>query len=164
MTHASPATIAAILNNMYLDDLLMSTNTRTEAMIPLLAAAGFQLTKWTSNDRALLEGIPRENHAPAIRDLDLTTDDMPMQKAMGLQWLPEEDVLRIKVSHMVTPLTRRGVLQRTHANFDPVGFSAPFMLEGKLIFQDLCSHGNLGWDKANARRWEKWLSSLPDLE
>ena len=174
LTHASPATIAAVLNNMYLDDLLMSTNTRAEAMtiiremIPLLAAAGFELTKWTSNDRTLLEGIPRQNRAPAIRDLDLTTDDMPVQKAMGLQWLPEEDVLRIKVSHVVTPLTRRGVLQRTHANFDPVGFSAPFMLEGKLIFQDLCSHGNLGWDDemptADARRWGKWLSSLPDLE
>ena len=140
MTHASPATIAAILNNMYLDDLLMSTNTCAEAMtiiremIPLLVAASFQLTKWTSNDRALLEGIPRKHHASAIRDLDLTTDDMPMQKAMGLQWLPEEDVLRIKVSHVVMPLTRRGVLQRTHVNFDPVGFSAPFMLEGKLIF------------------------------
>ena len=69
LTHASPATIAAILNNMYLDDLLMSTNTRAEAMtiireiILLLAGSGFKLTKWTSNDRALLEGIPRENHA-----------------------------------------------------------------------------------------------------
>ena len=42
------------------------------------------------------------------------------------------------------------------------------MFEGKLIFQDLCSYGNLGWDdempEADARWWEKWLSHLPDLE
>ena len=44
LTQASPATAAAILNNMYLDDLLMSTNTHAEAMtiireiVPLLAA------------------------------------------------------------------------------------------------------------------------------
>ena len=50
----------------------MSTNTRAEAMtiikemIPLLVGVGFKLTKWTSNDRALLEGIPSENHPPAI--------------------------------------------------------------------------------------------------
>ena len=60
------------------------------------------------------------------------------------------------------------MLQHTHANFDPVGFSAPFMLEEKLIFLDLCSYGNLGWDdqksEADAHQWEKWLSSLPDLE
>ena len=30
------------------------------------------------------------------QDLDLTTDDMPIQKAMGLQWLPQNDVLHIK--------------------------------------------------------------------
>ena len=93
---------------------------------------------------------------------------MPIQKTMALQWLLQDDVLRIKISHVAIPLTCRGVLQRTHANFDPVDFSAAFMLEGKLIFQDLCSYGNMGWDnqsaEADAHRWVKWLSSLPDLD
>ena len=68
LTHASPPTVQAVLNNMYLDDLLKSTDMHAEAqtIIKLLGGTGFKLMKWSSNDRVLLEGIPREDHAPAI--------------------------------------------------------------------------------------------------
>ena len=93
LTHTSLPTIKAILNIMYHDDLLKSTDTRAEVhtiikeIIPLLASASFKLTKLSSNERALLEGIPRSDHASDIQELDLMTDDMPMQKAMELQWI-----------------------------------------------------------------------------
>ncbi len=51
--------------------------------------------------------------------------------------------------------------------YDPLGFAAPFVLQAKLILQDLCRR-NLGWDeKITAdllKRWEAWLEELPKLE
>ena len=66
--------------------------------------------------------------------------------AMGLQWDPEDDILSVKIKANVTPLTKRGVLQGNHSNFDPLGFSFVVLLKGKKIFQELCSYPNLDWD------------------
>jgi hypothetical protein len=51
--------------------------------------------------------------------------------------------------------------------FDPLGFVAPVLLEGKAIIQELCRQ-NLGWDdevpEEIRMRWLKWKSELKELE
>ena len=69
-----------------------------------------------------------------------------MQKAMGLVWDPDLDILKIKVNLDPTPVTKQGILQKTQSNFDPIGFSDPFMLEGKWIYQDASLREGQGWD------------------
>ena len=47
--------------------------------------------------------------------------------------------------------------------FDPLGFVAPLLLDGKSILQDLCRH-EVGWDDPIPEdikvKWEKWRSDL----
>ena len=83
--------------------------------------------------------------APSVRSLDFSSDAMPLQKVMGLQWDPEKYMLARKLKERDTPLMKHGILQRTHLNFDPLGFSSVLILKRKLIFQDLCMCKNLGW-------------------
>ena len=49
----------------------------------------------------------------------------------------------------------------------PLGFVAPFILNAKLILQDLCRK-KLDWDDVIPedimRRWQAWLQELPKLE
>ena len=51
--------------------------------------------------------------------------------------------------------------------YDPRGFSAPFILNAKMILQDLCRY-NFGWDNKilaeYMHRWQAWLQELPKLK
>ncbi|KAK3724979.1 hypothetical protein QZH41_017459, partial [Actinostola sp. cb2023] len=51
--------------------------------------------------------------------------------------------------------------------FDPIGFVAPLLLEGKSILQELCRY-SLGWDEPIPddikARWEKWRTELINLQ
>ena len=57
------ATLLTILFNMYMDDLLKSVNTISEAIhlikqvTELFNKYGFKLIKWASNDRTILSGF-----------------------------------------------------------------------------------------------------------
>ncbi len=45
---------------------------------------GFQLTKWVSNSRAVLQTVPDEHRAHGITIMDLDKDQLPMERALGL--------------------------------------------------------------------------------
>ena len=51
--------------------------------------------------------------------------------------------------------------------YDPLGFLAPFILEGKRVLQEMCQRGT-GWDESLPRvlkvRWETWMRDLENLE
>ena len=51
--------------------------------------------------------------------------------------------------------------------YDPLGFAAPFLLEGKRNLQELCKE-KVEWDdpvpEELRARWERWRSELPLLE
>ncbi|TWW61446.1 hypothetical protein D4764_04G0000930 [Takifugu flavidus] len=52
----------------------------------LCAEGGFSLTKWVSNSRRVLSSIPAELRATELKDLDLAQDDLPTERALGVQW------------------------------------------------------------------------------
>ena len=65
------------------------------------------------------------------------------------------------------PCTRRGILSSVSSIFNPLGFIAPLILEGKSILQELCSN-EVDWDDPNPdavkARLEKWRSELHLLQ
>ena len=69
--------IQTVLKNFYADDCLKAIVTTEEAinivhsLCQLLALGGFQLMKWVSNDRRVLEAVPVEERAMGVKDLDL---------------------------------------------------------------------------------------------
>ena len=69
-----------------------------------------------------------------------------METALGVLWNIEEDVFKFKVNMKEKPKTRRDMLSTLSSVYDPLGFVAPFILQGKRILQHL-SDENLQWDE-----------------
>ena len=62
---------------------------------------------------------------------------------------------------------RRGILSTISSIYDPIGFAATLMLQGKSILQELCNI-RLGWDdlipEGTKMRWEKLKGELMKLQ
>ena len=71
-------------------------------------------------------------------------------------------------NHEVMTNTRRGMLSDLHSFFDRIGFTSPFLLRGKLIYQTcLNSFPDLGWDEVLPPRilgkWKYFINQLQGL-
>ena len=168
----SPEATQTVLNNFYVDDCLKSIATEEEAvnlvkeLTELCARGGFHLTKWVSNSRALLCSIPGDERAAEVKDLDLQQDELPVERALGVQWCTSSDSFKFKIQLPDKPCTRRGILSVVSSVYDPMGFLAPLLLPVKLILRNLCKEKR-GWDEEipekPQRTWKKWLADLDKL-
>ena len=63
-------------------------------------------------------------------------------------------------------LTRQVILSVYSQIFDPLGFVQPFILQPKLIIQELCRLG-LSWDDEVpaeiGKEWHKWLAGIKEI-
>ena len=170
---SGPLAADTIRRHFYVDDCLRSVEDEQTA-IELIQGVrqacqhgGFNLTKFTSNSRAVLESVPTEKRSKEARDLDLGYDRLPVERALGVQWCVESDVFEFRIVVNDKPPTRRGILSVISSVYDPLGFASPFTLPAKKILQDLCRE-DIGWDDTipdqYQTRWAKWLSELPLLE
>ncbi|KAJ8367292.1 hypothetical protein AAFF_G00323530 [Aldrovandia affinis] len=132
----------------------------------LCSSGGFRLTKWVSNSRVVLSSIPEEERATEVKDLDLSHNQLPIERALGIQWCTESDTFQFKMQPQDKPVTRRGILSVVSSIYDPLGFLAPFVLPVKLLLRDLCREKR-GWDEeirdGRAQIWRKWLANLEQL-
>ena len=128
---------------------------------------GFNLHKFTSNKKEVLAGVPVKDRAEEIKLLDLNHDKLPMERALRVQWCVESDCFRFRITLCDRPCTRRGILSMVSSIYDPLGFLAPFLLEGKKIIQELCQEkadwGNPVPDHMR-HRWDNWKAELAHLE
>ena len=92
----------------------------------MLAKGGFNLHKFISNSKDVIEGIPKEQRASGIKELDLAKDVLPIERALGDQWCVQSDELQFRVELKDRPLTRRGILACVSSVYDPLGLAAPF--------------------------------------
>lgn len=165
--------VEIVRKNFYVDDCLKSVNSEERAieligqLRHMLAAGGFNLTKWVSNSRIVLESIPASERVKEVKDLDLHNDILPVERALGVRWNTETDQFTFKIVVKEKPATRRGLLSIVSSVYDPLGFASPFVLPAKFILQELCRR-KLDWDDKIPDellvRWEQWLSELPALE
>ena len=163
----------SIQNNFYVDDFVKSVEEEDEGvklaedLKMLLGTGGFNLTKWVSNSREVMESIPSENHAPKVRDIDLCSEDLPTERTLGILWDVQSDKIGIAVKETDPKPTRRSILSIMSKVYDPLGPTAPFVLEAKKILQDLCKVG-ISWDEPvppeHNERWLRWIADLPNLE
>ena len=162
-----------IMRDFYVDDGVASMDSTEKAIQlaqearELCALGGLRLHKFVSNDRAVLESIPSSERASDIKDLNLTFDDLPAERALGIQWHIESDCLKFNVNLKDQPATRRGILSMVASLYDPLGFVAPFLLIGKGVLQEMCRQGT-GWDDPLTEelrpRWERWKNDLTNME
>ena len=106
--------INTVRRNFYVDDCLKSVPSESEAirltadLRRLLEKGGFNLTKWVSNSRKLIESLPESDRAGSFKDLH--DSQMPVERALGVRWDVEGDVFCFKIELNDKPLTRRGLL------------------------------------------------------
>ncbi len=163
-------TIRTVNKNFYVDDCLKSVGSNEKAIRlanqsrNLLAMGGSRLTKWISNSEEVLKSLPESERA-TVKNLDLS--EPHLERALGVHWNVTNEELVFQISVKDKPPTRRGILSIVSSVYDPLGFAAPFILQAKLIMQDLCRK-NLGWDdeisKEDLSRWQDWLKELLKLE
>ena len=169
-----PPSISETVNkNMYVDDYLASTDTKTEASelikgaSDLCAQGGFRLRKWISSSIDVVQTIPESERADDIKQIDLECETLPNERALGVFWNVESDSFGFQIKVKDKPVTKRGILSVTSSIYDPIGLASPFILKAKIILQNLCKQ-KLDWDEpipeSDARKWQEWIEELPKLE
>ena len=130
----------------------------------LLGRGGFNLTKWLSNEQAVLDRIPVNSRSPRVRTLDVGS--LLEERALAVSWDLDSDELFFKVGKMDKPLTRRGLLSMLSSVFDPLRLASPFILLARQIVQELC-RSKLGWDveipQQQAEAWASWVRDLAGM-
>ena len=162
-----------IRKEFYVDDGLKSVASVEEAVTLIKGAkemcrrGGFNLHKFVSNSKDVIEPIPVTDRAEGIKNIDLDHEALPMERALGVQWCVENDSFQFRITLKDRPLTRRGILSTVSSIYDPLGLAAPLLLEGKKILQELC-RGKTDWDdpvpESIRMMWQKWRKELHVLE
>ena len=88
--------------------------------------------------------------------------DLPTDKALRICWNVADDTFSFKIKLDRTSLTKRTMLSMISSIYDPLGFAAPFVLEGRIL-QGLCNQ-NLPCDmEVNddvKNGWNKFITRL----
>jgi len=168
-----PDVVRFIHDDFYVDDGLTSVPTAIQAIqlvkdsVELCARSGLKLHKFISNSREVINAIDKDHCADKVKDVNLNHDPLPIDRALGVSWCVESDTFKFRVVVKSQALTRRGMLSTLCSTFDPLGFIAPVVLQGKILLQTLCKD-KLDWDDPlpdeMKQKWEKWLCELPKLE
>ncbi|XP_060073922.1 uncharacterized protein LOC132553679 [Ylistrum balloti] len=158
----------------YVDDALTSTpNSATAISVikrtqdSLRNNGNIRLHKISSNKREVLEAFRVNDLSGDIGDLDLQDDSAPFQRSLGLYWKLSRDIFTFNSDSTRRPYTKRGLFATINSVFDPIGFAAPVVLRGKLLFRDLTA-SVLDWDEPlpeeRQREWDLWQNSLAQLD
>ncbi|XP_062620653.1 uncharacterized protein LOC134282244 [Saccostrea cucullata] len=163
-----------VTRNFYVDDGLVSFPSVSEAVDvlkrtqkTLLEAGNLKLHKIASNREEVMLQFPSADLAKSMEQLDLDRDDLPVHHSLGLCWNLATDIFTYTASEEQKPLTKRGLLSTVNGLFDPLGFIAPIILNGKLIMREAFT-GIESWDDplptATTSAWKLWLEQLTRLD
>ena len=168
------AVASRVHQNFYVDDCLRFVSTKVKAkeqiegLRQICAKGRFCLTKFMCNQRSILESIPKEERSKDVKTLDLNYDELPIERALGVQWCVKSDTVRFRITIKDKPLTRRGILSMVSSTYDPLGLAAPSTFKAKKLLQDVYKDVKVGWgDKlpeSYQNCWENWRNELPVLE
>ncbi|CAI5660104.1 unnamed protein product [Oreochromis niloticus] len=147
-----PSAASFVRKHFYVDDGLISVESvgkaieRVKEAQAVCAKGKLHLHKFLSNSREVLDSVDVAERATEVKNVDLNHDDLPVQRVLGIRWNVENDSFSFKVSLEEKPATRRGILSIVASLYDPLGFLAPVILEGKRVLQEMCQRGT-GWDE-----------------
>ena len=160
-----------VLRSFYVDDLLISVKTKTDASEVIegckaaVRISRFNLTKFVVSDPELLSCIPDDDRVKDVREL---TSDMH-SRALGVRWDVNYNCFSyvMKEVSIHDVLTRRIILRVIATMYDPVGLIASIALRGKVMFQE-ATRSQSDWDvpimNELAARFDAWVRSLGLLD
>ncbi|XP_043484716.1 uncharacterized protein LOC122512747 [Leptopilina heterotoma] len=174
-----PTAVKAILNNHYVDDYLDSFDDVEEGIncitnVSLIQGkCGFEIRNWCSNSSSVIRDLPASSRKE--RPIDLTSNEIMIEKTLGLQWNCSTDTISFgfnwnKIPKDIKrnkPPTKSEMLRIQMSIFDPLGMILPFTIQGKILLQDVWRSG-IGWDDNLKDReftvWTKWILDLNGIK
>ena len=166
-----PLAAETVLKSTYMDDSIDSVETDESGvelyhqLRALWAKAGMYARKWVSNSEKVMAEIPIEDQAEQLTIAD--NKDLVV-KTLGIEWDSKSDTLNLPTSKVSSdiPMTKRNVLKKIAAVFDPLGFISPFVMVAKVILQELWARG-YEWDEIIvdeiANRIAAWFVQLQEV-
>lgn len=165
---SDPETRRAIMEDFYVDDLLIGHNDRfvllqlCKDIQTALQAGCFPLRKWVYNfqcpDTDLLD-----------RSIEIKSNENISNKTLGLGWNNVSDTFYFNSQFHANdnPVTKRSILSSISQIFDPLGLLSPTVIIAKILLQQLWLL-KIGWDdkvpSSIARTWNRFVISLQTLD
>ena len=166
-----PRAAETVLESTYMDDSMDSVRSDEEGveLVRQLSAlwhkASMHPRKWLSNSTAVLQTIPEEDRA---EEINLTKGELPNVKTLGDLWLAKEDqfTFQLQLSEIGSNPTKRAFLSATASLFDPLGLLAPYLVQAKVLLQEMWLCG-AAWDEqlppAIVKKVLGWLEQVTEL-
>ena len=152
LTH--PELCTKLESGLYMDDI----------------AVGFQSVDEAQEQMDLVEHIFQEAGMETHKS---RVTGVPSEKAkiLGLEWSTEADSLAVNIPEAAPPVTKSQLLSVIAKPFDPFGMLSPWVIEGKVIFQQTWSEPSCPtWDselppemKDRAQKWWKQSEDLNEV-
>lgn len=167
-----PLASKILTQDFYVDDVLSGAHDLSSAriaqteLISVLSSAGFNLRKWTSNSRHLLEHLPPEH---ILKKDFLNIDRNSSIKTLGICWNAAADEFSFSVEEFTRSpsITKRNVLSAIAKLYDPAGWLSPIVISAKILMQQIWKDGTK-WDEnllpATKQQWLVFLANFPDIQ
>ena len=155
-------------NNFFVDNLIKSHNSEERIMhfyktsVERMAQGGFDLRSCNTNSESVKQQM--------IKDGKFVEHGCTYEKVLGYMYSPSKDILKlakVKIKFMAELITKRIILSLFSKIFDPLGFTSPVTIRGKILLSSL-------WQKkASDDHWDvvvdgesskSWISLARDLE
>ena len=168
-----------VKNSLYVDDYASSFNsedecfTMYEQLKSCFSKGGFNMRKWASNNKSLLERIGKAETGVTVETKEnkqtshaLCTDEEV--KVLGLKWNQNTDKMQLDLSTFQSdatqePVTKRTILKTTAWFYDPLGLLAPVIVPLKQVFQEICKQ-KIEWDACLPQEIsDKWVEIVNDI-
>ncbi|XP_055601508.1 uncharacterized protein LOC129750567 [Uranotaenia lowii] len=161
--------VEEIIDGHYVDDYMGSFASKEEAknvaveIRDVHAQGGFKIRDWKSNCSEVIEVLEEQTTSnPSRVGINSTTSE----KVLGMQWFSGEDLLAYCISFqpdlqkLITNRnrpTKRQVLKFLMSVFDPLGLLAAFVVQGKVLLQDVWRAGTKWDEEIDDQGFAKWI-------
>ena len=154
-----PEAALAVQQNFYMDDLLISVQSESEAfnlseqLVNMLKLGGFNLTKFVSNIYEFANELNSTNDDAVEPVKDISNESSDTSHNVGLKWEYKHDTLKvsrgISSRDCTKPISQRIVLSVVSAVFDRIGRIIPYTIKARLLLKEI-------W-RLNGQRWDDYL-------